>query len=85
MSGLGLVVSESAAVNLPLDRPFIDVIPEDRITDRQFIQKVIRTNQCKSVALRKEIRHYAETHLDWKQLVAGYLKQLEIFLREKSH
>jgi hypothetical protein len=38
-AGLGIVISEFATANLDLDKEFIDVIPENKINDIEYIEK----------------------------------------------
>jgi hypothetical protein len=80
MAGLGLVISESASVNLDRALPFITVIPEDRLADRKHIEEAVRDNQCRAISMRKAIRAYAVANFDWKHLVAQYVHKLEFFL-----
>lgn len=56
--GLGVVVSETVAIELDLDRKFIDVIPENKITDINYINSVLQKNKAYAVNNRNEIREY---------------------------
>jgi hypothetical protein len=80
MSGLGVVVSESASANLDLRQPFIDVIPEERLQDKDYVRGAIRRNQETAIARRKDIREYAVKCFDWEPLVRRYVDNLELFL-----
>ena len=55
--GLGVVVSESVAVELD-DKPFIRVIPERLINNDKYIRNALRDNREVSRKYRKEIREY---------------------------
>jgi glycosyltransferase involved in cell wall biosynthesis len=77
MAGLGLVVSESSIANLDLSKPFIDVIPENKITDINYVNDVIQKNKLKSLSMRKEIRKYAEEHFSLEKIVCDYRKILQ--------
>ncbi len=77
MAGLGLVVSENAAANLDLDQPFIRVIPENRVEDREYLREAIRENQRVSAPIRRQIRRYGMAHFDWEMIVKSYLQELE--------
>jgi DNA-dependent RNA polymerase auxiliary subunit epsilon len=72
ISGLGLVVSEFATAHLDLSQPFITVIPEDKITDQEFIKQELENNRKTSLSMRKEIRKYAINNFTWKSLVKTY-------------
>ena len=81
MAGLGVVVSEAAAVNLDPTRPFVSVIPEARIADPSYVKQVIEENRQTSLSMRPEIRQYAVAEFDWKKLVRQYLSHCEWMLR----
>ena len=68
-SGLGLVLSEFSTANLDLSLPFIDVIPESKIVDLDYVEKIIRINREKSIGMRGEIRKYAEENFSWKKII----------------
>ncbi len=69
-AGLGLVLSEFATANLDLNLPFIDVIPEDKITNIQYISKILKDNRSRSVLLRDQIKEYSNT-LSWDNVASG--------------
>ena len=70
-AGLGVVISQWAAANLDLDKDFITVIPEDKITDLEFVDAEIVRNRYYSVNNRPEIREYAES-FSWTKVVEKY-------------
>lgn len=70
-SGLGLVISEFATANLDTSLPFIDVIPESKMSDFEYIKNVIRNNRAISFKHRKEIIKYA-SKFDWIHAVQNY-------------
>ena len=72
MAGLGLVISEFCTANLDTDLPFIDVIPEDRVQDKDFVRKVITLNRQKSTTMRKDIRKYATDNFSWSVVAKRY-------------
>jgi glycosyltransferase involved in cell wall biosynthesis len=82
MSGLGLVISEYCTANLDTSLPFIDVIPEDKISDEEFVRKTIALNRQKSIAMRKDIRKYAVDNFSWKIIVENYNKLLHNIVNE---
>ena len=70
-AGLGVVISQWAAANLDVSKDFITVIPEDKITDLEFVDTEIVKNRYYSVNNRPEIREYAESFA-WKKVVEEY-------------
>jgi glycosyltransferase involved in cell wall biosynthesis len=78
-SGLGLVISEWASPNLNTDLPFIDVIPENKINDIDFVEKTIIENRLKSNIMRKEIREYVINNFSWENIIKNcYLPKIMI-------
>ena len=71
-AGLGLVVSEAAAANLDLEKPFIDVIPMNLREDVAYVEKVLEKNRNVSVKMREEIRKYACENFDWSTVIPDY-------------
>jgi glycosyltransferase involved in cell wall biosynthesis len=80
MAGLGIVVSEAGASELPWDLPFIDIIPEKLVYDEKYVEKVIINNRKRSIPLRKNIRQFAVENWDWELLVKKYVQNLESLL-----
>lgn len=68
-AGLGLVVSKWCDPNLDTSLPFIDVIPESKIHDLDFVQRVVEENRKKSVVMRNEIRQYCIENFSWDSVV----------------
>jgi len=77
MAGLGVVVSECSSANLDLSKPFITVIPNDRLDDLEYISEKINENRDASVAMRPEIRQYALDNFAWSTIIKKYLLMLE--------
>lgn len=69
-AGLGLVLSRYAHGNLDLSMPFIDVIPESLMNDVGYVEKVLKENAAKSLAMREQIKEYAES-FSWENVVKG--------------
>jgi hypothetical protein len=84
MAGLGVVVSESAAANLDVTQPFVNVIPESRIADAAYVKQVIEENRQRSVPMRQQIRQYAIAEFDWQKLVRQYLSNCERMLSDSK-
>ena len=82
MAGIGLVVAEGAAANLDLSKPFIDVVPESRVDDGEYVREVIARNREKSLRQREAIRQYAVDQFDWSGLVQRYVGLVERLVRE---
>jgi glycosyltransferase involved in cell wall biosynthesis len=57
--GLGVVVSEAASGNLDRSKPWITVIPNDKLDDINYIQEAIRENRKISITHRNDIRKHA--------------------------
>ena len=73
MAGLGLVVSEYATANLDLSLPFIDVIPENKINNLEYVENVIKINREKSIKMRKQIKKYAVDNFSWDVIIKKYI------------
>lgn len=82
-SGLGLVISEFATANLNLNLPFIDVIPEDKINDLDYVLEIIKGNREKSLSARLEILDYAKS-FDWSIIVNQYMAIVNSIISEKQ-
>ena len=70
-AGLGVVVSEWAAANLDIRRSFIDVIPEDKISDIEYVEDTIRLNREFSVHNRDTIREYGR-EFEWTNVIENH-------------
>lgn len=82
-AGLGVVVSEYATANLDLDKDFIDVIPENKINDIQYIENLIIKNRKYSVQNREEILQYAKT-FEWENIIKTFfIPNIEKLLKTK--
>jgi len=77
MAGLGLVISEYSTANLDTSLPYIDVIPESKIRDINYVKNIIEKNRNVSVKLRNEIRIYAINNLDWGVIAKSYSDLIE--------
>ena len=83
-AGLGLVISEFACSNLDLSMPFIDVVPESKIHDKEYIAEVINKNAGVSVKMRADIKEYSKKFL-WKNVVRDvYLPAVKKILITKG-
>ena len=71
-AGLGLVLSEQSTANLDLSQPFITVIPDDKIEDKEYLFEALLENRRVSLSMRKEIREYCRTNFDWSSIIKQY-------------
>jgi glycosyltransferase involved in cell wall biosynthesis len=70
-AGLGIVISEFATANLDLNKEFIDVIPEEKINDLNYIESIILKNRNYSISHREEILKYSK-EFDWENIIQNY-------------
>lgn len=73
IAGLGVVVSECASANLDLSKPFITVIPNEKLNDLKYVEEMIKKNREISVNMRDEIRKYALENFSWKKVIEKYI------------
>ena len=59
-AGLGLVISSPSAQSLDITKPWIDVIPDDRLEDIDYINDVIKNNRVVSDKHRSDIVEYSK-------------------------
>lgn len=76
-SGLGLVLSEQSTANLDLTKPFITVIPNNRIGDIDYIKEKIEENREISLKMRSKIREYCFENFDWSVIINKYRSIVE--------
>lgn len=69
--GLGVVVSQFATANLDLSKDFIDVIPENKITDIEYVESVIIKNRQYSIKHREEILEYSK-QFSWNNIIQNH-------------
>jgi glycosyltransferase involved in cell wall biosynthesis len=74
IAGLGVVVSECASANLDLTKPFITVIPNDKLSDLQFVYRKIVENRLTSIQMRQEIHEYAMDNFAWGKIIEKYIE-----------
>lgn len=71
-AGLGLVISEQSTANLDVTKPFITVIPDNKLNDTKFLKDEIDNNRNVSMNMRKEIRQYCRDNFDWCAIIKKY-------------
>jgi hypothetical protein len=82
MCGLGLVVTEAVAYELDTSLDFIDIIPENKINNLDFIKDTIEKNKKTSINKRQEIRQYAIDTFGLENiLINSYIKKIENILK----
>ena len=70
-AGLGVVVSEWAAANLDIRKSFITVIPEDKISDIEYVESEIIRSREYCVYNRDEIREYGR-EFEWTNVIENH-------------
>jgi hypothetical protein len=73
VAGCGVVISDCSAANLDTTKPWITIIPENRITDKQedleYIRNQIIENMKISINKRQEIRNYGLKEFSWEHII----------------
>ncbi|MEI7667598.1 MAG: hypothetical protein WCI62_01210, partial [Erysipelotrichaceae bacterium] len=72
---LPIVTNKYSSNDLDLDLPFIDIIPDDKLDDLEYIEQIIQHNRNKQF-MKDDIRKYAVNHFSWEKLVGDYLQVL---------
>ena len=75
-SGLGLVISQPCAQSLDLSKPWISVIPNDKLEDTDFINSEIDRISKISQDYRTDIINYGKT-FDWNNIVDKYVELID--------
>ena len=79
--GLGIVCSEAITPELDTSLPWIDVIPEDKINNLEYVLGVIESNKKVSKQHRQEIREYGINEFGLENILAyEYLPKLQSLL-----
>lgn len=76
ISGLGIVCSKYASYDLDVELPFIDIIPDEKLDDLQYVEDVINKNKEESVKMRQQIREYGIKNFSWETIVKKYEKDI---------
>lgn len=74
-AGLGIVISEACAEGVDTSLPFISLIPNDKLSDIEYISKIIETNKQYSIIHRDRIIAYAKER-SWSNIAKEYLSNL---------
>jgi glycosyltransferase involved in cell wall biosynthesis len=75
-AGLGLVVSEAVASEIPKDWSWVTVIPESKIGDSVYLSEACQKIMELAIPLKARIRAEAEALWDWSVLVPTYVEVL---------
>ena len=82
MAGLPVIINSHSTNDIDITLPFIDVIPDAKLDDLNYIQTVIEKNR--DYIDRDKIREYALKHFAWPYLVEVYLKNILKICSNKS-
>ena len=77
MAGLPIVTNRFSSNDLDLSLPFIDVIPDDKLDDFNYIETVINENRSKQI-YKDAIREYALREFSWEGLVKKYSNNIAL-------
>lgn len=80
VNGLGVVISRHSASELDTSKPYITIIPDDKMEDLDYVQNAIQENRECSVKMRKEIREYGMETFSLTKLIDKYVKNIESIL-----
>jgi hypothetical protein len=73
MAGLPIVTNRHSANDLNgIGLLYVDIIPDDKLDDMEYVEGVISENRKKSV-LGKKIRKYAISQFSWEVLIKKYV------------
>lgn len=75
-AGLSVVVTPQAASNLDTGLPWVSVVPDLDSSMAEAVRRACQDN----ASHRREIRRYAESHLDWANIVRQYVDIVTSFL-----
>ena len=83
-AGLGVVVTEWGAANLDTTKDFITVIPENRVSDIEYVRSQIIENRNYSIEHRQEILEYSK-QFDWVNVIKDvYIPIVEKIVSESK-
>jgi glycosyltransferase involved in cell wall biosynthesis len=80
-AGLGVVLSESAANELPA-LPWVTVVPEADLGNTRKLHEAIEANRAASAGFRHTIREWVQKEWDWSKLVDQYVSNLKACLEK---
>lgn len=71
MAGLPIITNKYSADDLDISLPFIDIIPDEKLDDMEYIATIIQTNLQKQ-DYKNNIRDYAYNNFSWENLIKKY-------------
>jgi len=78
LASLGLVISENCVSDvIDTSLPFITVIPNDKLSDSNYVRNAILENKEISRTMRAEIRQYAIDNFAWDNCLKEYIQEVE--------
>ena len=80
-AGLGIVISEAVASEVPPTWPWVTVIPESKIGDQDYLVAACEKTMALAAPLKSQIRAEATKLWDWSELVPQYVS---VLLRHKA-
>jgi glycosyltransferase involved in cell wall biosynthesis len=83
-AGLGLVVSEAVASEIPKEWSWVTVIPESKIGDQAYLREACQKIMKIAEPLKARIRAEAEALWDWSVLVPTYVEVLRRVIGERT-
>jgi len=75
-AGLGVVISEAVASEIPKEWSWVTVIPESKIGDQEYLREACQKIMKIAEPLKARIRAEAEALWDWSVLVPKYMEVL---------
>ena len=72
--GIGVVVNETSGSNLDKNKPFITIIPNNKLDDINYIEKRLQENRDASKTMTDDILNYYENNFNSLNNVEKYLK-----------
>ena len=70
-AGLGVVVCEWGRANLDTNKEFITIIPENKISDLEYVERKVVENREYAIKNREEILEYSK-QFEWKEVLQKY-------------
>ncbi len=87
MAGLPIVTNKHSIEGLNFEeiKKYIDIIPDDKLEDLEYIENIIKENLKKQI-YKEEIRKYALENFSWNFIIKNYLDIIEkIKDKERSY
>ena len=76
-------MSEAASANLDRTKPWITVIPDDKLDDLEYVENAIIENRKNSIINKTKIRKHALETLSWDVRIQEVIKAYETILSEQ--